>query len=132
MSTRASILIKDEFSEQWFYRHSDGYPDGTLPTLRRFMDYVKTGAIRDNTSQAAGWLIIIGFQEYADGECGRSSQNTHVRHIAPADSSMGWKAGAYEPADGPNDWGAYEYELDLDKKRIRYRATGIKRWDVDK
>ena len=60
MSTRANIVIKDEYSELWFYRHSDGYPEGTLPTLTEFLDAVKAGLIRNNVSQAAGWLIIIG------------------------------------------------------------------------
>ena len=34
MSTRANIIIKDSYQEQIFYRHSDGYPDGTLPDFR--------------------------------------------------------------------------------------------------
>jgi len=65
MSTRAQIKITDSFGQElWFYRHSDGYPDGTLPTLQKFLDWVKAGKIRDNVEQAAGWLILIGAEEY--------------------------------------------------------------------
>ena len=64
MSTRANIIIKDEHSQLIFYRHSDGYPEGALPTLNKFMDWVKAGKIRDNVDQASGWLILIGAQEY--------------------------------------------------------------------
>lgn len=64
MSTRANIVIKDRHDKLFFYRHSDGYPEGTLPTLNKFIDWVKSGKIRDNVSQAAGWLIILGALEY--------------------------------------------------------------------
>ena len=65
MSTRANIIIKDSWgNELFFYRHSDGYPDGTLPTLEKFVKWVKEGRIRDHAGQAAGWLIIIGADEY--------------------------------------------------------------------
>jgi hypothetical protein len=64
MSTRANIVIKDKHSQLIFYRHSDGYPEGTLPSLKKFMSWVKAGTIRNNVSQAAGWLIMVGAQEY--------------------------------------------------------------------
>lgn len=64
MSTRAGIIIKDKFNSFHFYRHSDGYPEGTLPTLEKFLQYVKDEKIRNYAPQAAGWLIIIGADEY--------------------------------------------------------------------
>ena len=64
MSTRASIIIKDEDEKLIFYRHSDGYPTGTMPTLNKFLELVKSGKIRDNVGQSAGWLIILGALEY--------------------------------------------------------------------
>lgn len=42
MSTRATITVRDEYSEAHLYRHSDGYPDtkhgvlATLPDAFRF------------------------------------------------------------------------------------------------
>jgi hypothetical protein len=50
MSTRSNIIIKETFSylegsekvtktdKLFFYRHSDGYPDGALPLLLKFME----------------------------------------------------------------------------------------------
>lgn len=65
MSTRAGIVLIDESGDTLhFYRHSDGYPKGTMPTLRKFLNLVKKGQIRDNVSQAGGWLVLIGAMEY--------------------------------------------------------------------
>jgi hypothetical protein len=66
MSTRANIIIKDKYGQLIFYRHSDGYPEGALPTLKKLMSWVKDGKIRDNVDQASGWLILIGAEEYGD------------------------------------------------------------------
>lgn len=100
MSTRADIQVIDGYgTELWFYRHSDGYPAGALPTLGEFMRKVVEEKIRDNTEQASGWLIVVGRDEY--GNVG------------------GWKVGAYEPSSGPHGDTEYRYELDLQKKEIR-------------
>jgi len=81
MSTRAGVIIKDGHDELHFYRHSDGYPEGTLPTLEKFLNLVKEGKIRNNVDQAAGWLIIIGAEEYNKysgfkcSKCGKTEMN---------------------------------------------------------
>ena len=102
MSTRANIIIKDKYDKLYFYRHSDGYPEGAMPTLERFMSWVKEGHIRDNVNQAAGWLIVIGHQEY-EGMC---------------DPTGNWKVGAYEPAIAIHGDIEYLYVLDLEAKTI--------------
>ena len=56
MSTRANIIIKEDWSYKddkgktkkgsdklIFYRHSDGYPSGAMPTLNIFMKWLKDG-----------------------------------------------------------------------------------------
>jgi len=108
MSTRAQIIIKDSDSELWFYRHSDGYPEGTMPTLNKFLEWVKSGRIRDNVEQSAGWLIIIGANEYGN------------KNYEPGnDRFMGWKVGAYEPSiPEKHDDIEYLYTIDLVKKEI--------------
>jgi len=100
MSTRANIIIQDGYGEKlWFYRHSDGYPEGTLPTLEKFLSYVKDGRIRNNVGQAAGWLILIGIQEYANGQYGSPSGDAPLNDAEPGHDTdlSGWKVGAYEP-----------------------------------
>jgi len=115
MSTRASIIIKDSYSQLFFYRHSDGYPEGTLPTLEKFLSWVKEGKIRNNVSQAAGWLILIGLQEYGNG-------TDQLGEIEPTDKGFsGWKIGAYEPTNGVNGDEEYQYIIDLDKKTIKVK-----------
>ncbi len=109
MSTRANIIIKDNYSKLWFYRHSDGYPEGTLPTLNQFLNMVKSGEIRDNVGQAAGWLIVIGYEEYAE------SRETY--------KGSRWKVGAYEPTTGQHWDIEYLYTIDLVKKTIEHKRV---------
>ena len=111
MSTRAQIVIKDAHDSLIFYRHSDGYPDGTMPTLERFLEHVKAGEIRDNVGQAAGWLILIGAEEYLD--------NTWPG------SGMEWKAGAYEPATCLHSDIEYLYVIDLVSLTITVHDSGF-------
>jgi hypothetical protein len=112
MSTRANIIIKDEYSSLIFYRHSDGYPKGTLPTLNAFLELVKSGKIRDNVSQAAGWLIIIGHEEYG----------VRCSYEIAKDESE-WKVGAYEPTTEIHGDIEYLYTVDLVKKTITYKEV---------
>jgi len=111
VSTRANIIIKDQYDEQlFFYRHSDGYPEGTMPTLEKFLSYVKEGRIRDNIRQAAGWLILIGADEYTDK--GKNALEPTSKGYS------GWKCGAYEPTTGIHCDVEYIYTIDLDTKTI--------------
>lgn len=121
MSTRCNIIIQDEYDKLWFYRHSDGYPTVTVPSLRKFMKWVKEGRIRNNVGQAAGWLVILGNEEYR----GKSA----LEHYTPEDMKLygytprdepgeastlsGWKVGAYEPTTEQHGDIRYLYTLDL-------------------
>ena len=108
MSTRANIVLKDTHGEQlWFYRHSDGYPAGTMPTLKKFIQLVLDGKIRDNASQAGGWLVIIGHEEYKKY---RSD----------------WKVGAYEPTTGKHGDIEYLYTISLNDQTVIIKGNGIK------
>lgn len=89
MSTRSNILITDGSENLLFYKHSDGYPTGQ-ETLLKFMDMVKKGKIRDNVSQSAGWLVILGREDY----------NGILKGYKEMDyNGMNWKVGSYEPCD---------------------------------
>lgn len=113
MSTRANIRIKDKHTEVWFYRHSDGYPEGTLPTLNKFLDLVKSNKIRDNVSQASGWLVLIGAEEYKQSL--EKLNNSEV-------GGYNWKVGAYEPTDKLHIGVDFVYTVDLDKKEITFKS----------
>ena len=119
MSTRAQVVIKDaEANELWFYRHSDGYPEGVTPTLNKFMAWLKAGRIRDNVEQAAGWLIVLGHLEYS------GKPWSPVGEPDDGKSGLGWKVGAYEPCAcrAPHGDIEYLYTLDLDTKTITCQA----------
>jgi len=133
MSTRANVTVKDRNDMLWFYRHSDGYPDGALPTLSEFMRKVASGEIRDNVVQAAGWLIVIGHKEYLPrplrNEVGRFRKMTSDEK-ARAERTQGfsdWKVGAYEPTTTRHGDIEYLYALNLENRTINvYKTT----WDT--
>ena len=112
MSTRANIIIQDSQSKLWFYRHSDGYPDGAMPTLRKFMERIAGGQYRNNVSQSAGNLVLIGAEEYGNLNLGETYS-----------SMMGWKCGSYEPTSGRHGDIEFLYVLDLDEKTIKCYST---------
>ncbi len=124
MSTRANIQIKDKYSKLWFYRHSDGYPEGTMPTLEKFLGYIKDGAIRNNVYQSAGWLIILGAQEYnRKFDHKTTTYNEKVSKLNDYkpdldDANSGWNVGAFEPTSGLRGDIDYLYIIDLDKMTI--------------
>lgn len=126
MSTRASIKITDDDDTLYFYRHTDGYPEGTMPTLKKFMAMVKSGAIRDNVGQAAGWLIIIGAQEYncakpyAKPPVTQATADALKMNDYTSDGFLRWKVGAYEPTTGVHGDEEYQYHVDLAKKTIKW------------
>ena len=113
MSTRANVVVKNSWGDLWFYRHSDGYPEGAMPTLQKFINWIRTGRIRDNAGQAGGWLIIIGAEEYG-------------YKPEPTESGFsGWKVGAYEPTSSVHGDIEYLYIIDLDTKTIKCHE----KWD---
>ena len=94
MSTRCQVIVKDSYGEVWFYRHCDGYPEGVKPTLDQFCQWIKDKRIRNNAEQAAGWLVILGREEYKKWEDGRQDGPWEPGH---EDALSGWEVGAYEP-----------------------------------
>lgn len=119
MSTRANVVVKDEYGHLIFYRHSDGYPGGTLPSLNQFLDLVKSGKIRDNLAQSAGWLILIGADEYG----------ADLSSLVSSRAYDGWKVGAYEPTDSIHGDIEYLYEIDLTTKEISVHKCGTIEFD---
>ena len=116
MSTRANIVIKDRHDTLWFYRHSDGYPEGAMPLLQKFMDAVKDGTIRDNVTQASGWLILLGAEEYKV-----RADFTHENYKGIREKN--WKVGSIEPTTGRHGDIEYLYTLDLEAKTITVEAV---------
>lgn len=117
MSTRANIVLTDGTDELIFYRHSDGYPEGTLPTLKQFLDLVEEGIIRDNVGQAAGWLILIGAREY-----GVKLDRSEIDPPSLG-AGMQWKVGAYEPTTELHGDIEFLYVVDLEKRTIRHHKV---------
>lgn len=106
MSTRANIIIKDKYSKLYFYRHSDGYPEVTMESLKGFCDMYHN-QLRNNVSQSSGWLILLGAVEYGfKGE------------LKSDDKFSGWKVGAYEPTSGIHGDIEYLYVIDLEKESL--------------
>lgn len=135
MSTRCNIVVKDKWDKpMWFYRHSDGYPEGAMPILKNFMDMVRSGHIRNNASQGSGWLIILGAQEYNyhrdytdQSTYGKPRDDLSLNDYKPGGegrSGMGWKVGSIEPTTGIHGDIEFLYVLDMEKMEIRYKPVG--------
>lgn len=127
MSTRCNVIIKDAYStEIMFYRHSDGYPSGVAPTLGEFLRLVKTNRLRDNAEQSAGWLILLGYEEYSEGAYGNDLAK--MRGNTEGTNMSGWKVGAYEPSAGIHGDIEYLYEIDLGAKTLKgWRHDGTRK-----
>jgi hypothetical protein len=127
MATRANILIKDDTDTLYFYRHWDGYPDCVLSSLETFLTWLKEGKIRDNVTQAAGWLIILGANEYkrnqmpGDDQDGKSEAAQMLGDLVPGKPLNDWKVGAYEPTTGIHGDVEYIYTVDLKRKQITWK-----------
>jgi len=115
MSTRANIkLINKSGDVLWFYRHFDGYPEGALPLLEKFLNFIKEGKIRNNISQAGGWLIMFGAKEYE-----KDTEGVIKDITLPTDDVLsGWKVGSIEPTTEQHGDIDYLYVVDLDAKTI--------------
>lgn len=115
MSTRCMVAIKGELSPYniiHFYRHSDGYPEGVAPSIKKYLEYVSRDLIRKNAEQSAGWLLIIGMQEYL-GQYSHSNEKTLVKDITPTNAISGYKIGAYELATQFHSDIEYGYIVDI-------------------
>lgn len=111
MSTRANIKVTDGSGDQlWFYKHSDGYPDGTMPLLETFLERVKKGQYRDNVGQASGHLIILGRLDLEESwdKFNEGKWPTHYE----------WKVGTIEPTTEQHGDIEWLYTIDLKKKEI--------------
>jgi len=134
MATRANILIKDDTDTLYFYRHWDGYPDCVLSSLETFLTWLKEGKIRGSVIQAAGWLIILGANEYkrnqmpGDDQDGKSEAAQMLGDLVPGQPLNNWKIGAYEPTTGIHGDVEYIYTVDLKSKQITWRRPLKRRY----
>ena len=124
MSTRANVIIQSKKNDERIilYRHLDGYPDGTLPTLNIFMEWLKEGCIRADVSQGGTWLILIGAYEYgtfAIPETERGKNPDLEKMYPPTD----WKAGAYEMTSCIHEDIEYLYTIDMDTKELTWKQV---------
>lgn len=128
MSTRSQIIIKDEYDEQWFYRHSDGYPSGNLPQLQKLIKWYHEGLIRRNVEQSAGWLILIGAREYDhdhDFKDGKVIEIPKKDITKPSkDDYSSWKCGSYE-ISVPREHGDIEYLYTINTKDETLTIKGM-------
>lgn len=140
MSTRANIVLKESYSYKdtngklknqteklIFYRHSDGYPEGTLPTLNKFCEWIKMKKIRNNLSQSAGWLVLLGAMEYNTIPKFKMKEGSRYGNIdsvdMPTDDGSTWKAGAYEPTTSIHGDIEYLYEINVVDGSLTYKKV---------
>ena len=122
MSTRANVIIKEGKEQLFFYRHSDGYPETTEPVLKIFLSWLKDRKIRNNISQASGWLVLLGALEY--NNVPKYNIDTEKCETLTFDmctfveNPKDWKVGAFEPTTGIHGDIEYLYTIDLIKETL--------------
>ena len=123
MSTRANVIIESKKYDERIilYRHSDGYPEGTLPTLEIFMDWMKSDKIRNDVSQGGSWLIILGAMELDTILEFGTSEGYGIKDTfrPPKD----WKSGSYEITTCIHNDIEYLYTIDMDTRELTYRQV---------
>ena len=67
------------------------------------MDRLREGSVRNHLGQFAGWIIVLGHEEYG------SKQDN-------------WKVGAYEPTIGIHGDIEYLYTINLEDKTLTYTS----------
>ena len=135
MSTRANIIVKDEYDKLYFYRHSDGYPEGAMPLLNKFVDLVNSQVIRNNVNQSAGWLTVLGAIEYAiapsklyqnfDKVFGKGSKPLNSIMPSASDNFSGWKVGSIEPTTAVHGDIEFLYTIDLSQSPVRVICESV-------
>jgi hypothetical protein len=108
----------------FFYRQSDGNPERVLPVLRVFMKWVMEGKLRNNLSQCAGWLTILGAIEYNNipkylyfkEKLGYAELNTILMPKI-------WKCGGFEPTTGIHGEIEYLYEIDINNLELSVKKV---------
>ena len=89
------------------------------------MDWLKQGKIRNNLSQSAGWLVILGaveygtIPEYEKVKSGYSFAKDYA-DISSIKPPQDWKCGSIEPTTGQHGDIEWLYEIDLTNKELRY------------
>ena len=109
--------LQDNDNKLYFYRHYDGYPEGILPLLVKFMQAMIHGKLRSNVSQSAGWLVVLGYFEK------NPISRLEMMHID------GWRVGSIEPTTALHGDIDYCYILNLADKAIIIEKFD---YDVDK
>ena len=151
MSTRCNVILKESYTykanngrtvsrakELIFYRHSDGYPEGTLPSLNKFLELLRENKIRRDLSQGAGWLILIGAIEYntiPEYEKGAEGK-TEYGLIDTIKEPKSWKVGAYEPTTEIHGDIEFLHEINMRtaeltiKRRVFGETEKLDSWEI--
>lgn len=84
-----------------------------MPTLKKFISLMKSGHIRNDLGQCAGWLIFLGAVEYREYNP-EIFDAKEPEEIMPKD----WKIGSIEPTTGIHGDIEFAYVIDLEAKEI--------------
>jgi hypothetical protein len=71
MSTRASVVIRDNHNQIYLYQHSDGYPEGLGKTIEAFLDTHFARNAKEDVEYMAG--ALVSFVNY---DCVHRNQST--------------------------------------------------------
>lgn len=123
MSTSAQIdLVDNDGSKLSFYCHCDGYPEGVVPHLKKFVGMIKDGKIRNNLLQSAGWLLVIGKEAFEEMCRQHLKERPDSGEITRR--MYGWKVGLFESIPTDQDFDCdYHYVVNVETCEISQKKV---------
>ena len=115
MSTRSIIVFKNEYSENYIYVHSDGYPSNRLVQIQKFLEWNKprNGDVAYSAANFVLWYKLDSIREYNYGD----KIDTLDDMLTPREEDSGIHRGI-GVVDKTWDDQEYKYVVDFDAKTI--------------
>ena len=122
MSTRSIIVFKDEYSENYIYVHSDGYPSNRLVQLQEFLVWNKprNGDVAYSAANFVLWYKLDSIKESNYGD----KIETLDDMLTPREEDSGIHRGIGIVDEAADEY-RYKYVIDFDAKTIRVTKDPI-------
>jgi hypothetical protein len=108
----------------FFYRQSDGNPEGVLPVLKVFLRWIKEGRLRSNLGQCGSLLIILGAIEYnVIPKFLHFKEKLGANELNKIPLPKIWKGASFEPTNSIHGDIEFLYEIDITEAKLTVKKV---------
>ena len=108
----------------FFYRQSDGNPEGVMPVLKVFIKWIKEGKLRNNLGQCGVWLIVLGAIEYnVIPKFLYFKEKLGSDELNKIPLPKVGKGGSFEPTNGIHGDIEFLYEIDINEAKLTVKKV---------